>query len=215
MSSENSGCLAAIFGFRARPQSKTTFPYHLERAFLSPVEIAFYQTLQNIIGNNFVIFSKPSLKEFIGVLDSSDKSSFYRISQKHVDFLICDAKTFRPSFVVELDDSSHRQAHRIERDKFVDQLFTAINLPLIHIPVQQSYDNDQIKGIIKNALQVRDIRATAEVEKTISPSTNTPPLCPTHAVPMVLRTAKHGSKTGENFWGCPHYPSCHVIIKIT
>ena len=210
MSSEKPGCLSALFGFRAKPNSNIAFPYRLENSFLSPAEIAFFQTLKKLVGENLIIFSKPSLREFISVVNRSDQTAFNRINQKHIDFLVCDPNTFQPRFAIELDDSSHRQTNRIERDKFVDQVFTGINLPLIHIPVQRAYDVEQINGIIRNALQIRDMRTTTE-GKPIT-SQNEPPLCPTHSIPMILRTAR---QTGEKFWGCPNYPQCREIIKIT
>jgi hypothetical protein len=41
-----------------------------------------------------------------------------------------------------------------------------------------------------------------------------PPLCPQHAVPMVLRTARSGRNAGNDFWGCPRYPDCKQVINI-
>jgi ATP-dependent DNA helicase RecQ len=41
-----------------------------------------------------------------------------------------------------------------------------------------------------------------------------PPLCPQHAVPMVLRTARSGRNAGNDFWGCPRYPDCKQIINV-
>ncbi len=48
MSSEKPGCLSALFGFRAKPNSNIAFPYRLENSFLSPAEIAFFQNSEKI-----------------------------------------------------------------------------------------------------------------------------------------------------------------------
>lgn len=42
------------------------------------------------------------------------------------------------------------------------------------------------------------------------PTARTPesPACPVCASPMVRRTARRGSNSGNEFWGCPKYPRC-------
>ncbi len=34
------------------------------------------------------------------------------------------------------------------------------------------------------------------------------PTCPKCNLPMILRTARKGSRAGSQFWGCPSYPDC-------
>jgi ssDNA-binding Zn-finger/Zn-ribbon topoisomerase 1 len=36
------------------------------------------------------------------------------------------------------------------------------------------------------------------------------PDCPTCGSPMVLRTARRGRNTGNEFWGCSAYPNCRA-----
>ncbi|TNH95391.1 nuclease-related domain-containing protein [Aeromonas sobria] len=38
--------------------------------------------------------------------------------------------------------------------------------------------------------------------------------CPKCGNAMVLRTARHGSNKGEQFWGCSGYPTCRQIITL-
>jgi hypothetical protein len=52
---------------------------------------------------------------------------------------------------IELDDYTHKQKKRIERDKFIDKLFKDINIKFIRIPVQSYYDKEILKNkIIEN-----------------------------------------------------------------
>gem|GEM_PF-2390846 len=39
-------------------------------------------------------------------------------------------------------------------------------------------------------------------------TTTSPPLCPACGVAMVLRTARHGERQGERFYGCTNFPRC-------
>lgn len=60
------------------------------------------------------------------------KSLFYKVQAKHVDFVICD-QDLRIKAVLELDDSSHDQKDRKERDAFVDQILTSVGYKVIHV----------------------------------------------------------------------------------
>jgi restriction system protein len=41
-----------------------------------------------------------------------------------------------------------------------------------------------------------------------------PPECRKCRRPMVLRTAKQGSRKGRSFWGCANYPKCRELVGI-
>ena len=69
----------------------------------------------------------------MAVTDKNNFLQYFRkISQKHVDFVICD-KNLRVLFAVELDDSSHNTADARKRDLFKDQAFRAAKIPLKRI----------------------------------------------------------------------------------
>ncbi len=49
------------------------------------------------------------------------------------------------------------------------------------------------------------------IDPTLSsnaPAASAMPNCPQCCSLMVLRTAKRGTRAGEHFWGCGHYPQC-------
>lgn len=219
MTSEKPGCLAAIFGVRPTRQVGNTSvsPYRLSSQFFTPAEASFYRVLKQMMGEHLLIFPKVALKEFLFVTDKQNYQSHYnRIDRKHVDFLVCDPNTLQPIFAVELDDSSHKQANRGERDAFVDSALSVANLPLIHIPARETYNTQELGALFNNAIQKREMRVASQ-EKTnqVSDSAENPPTCSNCGVKMVLRTAQKGKNIGEKFWGCPNYPQCKTFIKIT
>lgn len=67
------------------------------------------------------------------------KSLFYKVQAKHVDFLICD-QDMKIKAVLELDDNSHDQKNRKDRDSFVDEILTGVGYKVIHT----RYINDDI-----------------------------------------------------------------------
>lgn len=60
------------------------------------------------------------------------KTLFYKIQAKHVDFVICD-QNLRIKAILELDDNSHNQKNRKDRDTFVDQILTSVGYKVIRV----------------------------------------------------------------------------------
>jgi very-short-patch-repair endonuclease len=217
---ENKGCLTALLqwlGLAPKPKPKPSFPYHLRDDFLSPAEISFYHVLQNVIGDGAIICPKVSLGDLFYAKTGDygkNRSWMNRIDRKHVDFLVCTAKTMRPIFGVELDDSSHRREQRMERDRFVNRVFSAAGLPLARVKAQAQYNTDELKAYLRQTIaQAEEQRATSaapeETEHAANDATPTPPPCPKCGASMVLREVKRdGPRKGEKFWGCPNFPQC-------
>ena len=82
---------------------------------------------------SYIIYPKVGLKDLFEVNGKTKKREYHfrKISQKHVDFLICDA-TLRPLFAIELDDKSHDQKDRKERDAFVNLILRSVGYKVIH-----------------------------------------------------------------------------------
>jgi hypothetical protein len=53
---------------------------------------------------------------------------------------------------VDLDDSSHDEVDRKQRDAFVDDLFHSCKLPILHVPVQAAYSQTELRAKIAGAL---------------------------------------------------------------
>jgi hypothetical protein len=53
---------------------------------------------------------------------------------------------------VELDDKSHEQPKRRERDDFVDQAFAAAGLPIVHMPAKRQYATAEVMVAIQAAI---------------------------------------------------------------
>ncbi len=143
---------------------------------------------------------------FITIKDFKMKQSYWnKINRKHVDFLICDGISLKPLMAIELDDKSHQQIKRIERDAFVDEVFKAAKLPLIHIPVKSTYVISELATLIKTQLHFSNLPIT-----NVKSEENTP-LCPKCQVPMILRETKKGNNIGKKFYGCSNFPKCKKI----
>jgi hypothetical protein len=192
--------------------SKIEYPYHQVDEFISPAELNFFFNLKSVVGDSAHIFSKVKLSDlFYAKTGDFGKNRTYtnKIDRKHVDFLLCDPKTLKPILGIELDDKSHQRADRQERDDFVNHVFEAAKLPLMHVSVQRSYSQSELKSKLSAYLSGKQM--SNEQPEPIEESS---PRCPKCGSEMVLRTAKRGDNQGGKFWGCSRYPECRGIVNI-
>ena len=171
---------------------------------MSPAEKAFYDILDELVGEDITICPKPSVREVLQVRADvrRDRLKYFNwISQKHVDFVLCDKDTMQILCAVELDDRSHERSDRQQRDAFLDKAFKKAKLPLFHIPCKKSYGakelNELCRFLCSDMLELSDEEEFEEV-----------PICPDCGIPMVLRTASRGEHKGQQFYGCPNFPEC-------
>ncbi|MTP71894.1 DUF2726 domain-containing protein [Turicibacter sanguinis] len=215
--SENIGCLGSILnalGLLPKQNNKQSkkieniFPYVLRDDFLSAAELKFYKSLSLATKElPFKILSKVSLGDlfFVNIKDFKMKQSYWnKINRKHVDFLVCDNVSLKPLVAIELDDKSHQQSNRVQRDAFVDEVFKAANLPLLHIPVKNSYAISELTDLIQSQMKTNPIIASITSEDYV-------PICPKCQIPMTLRETKKGNHIGQKFYGCSNFPKCKEI----
>ena len=79
--------------------------------------------------------------------------TFNRISQKHVDFVLVGPVDGDIRLVVELDDQSHSQAKRLERDRLVDEILDRVGIPILRVRVASAYESEALRVEIFNCLQ--------------------------------------------------------------
>lgn len=194
------------------------YPYHLRDDFLSPAELNFYRVLQTAVADWATIFVKVSLGDlFYAQTGDFAQNQAYRnkIDRKHVDFLLCDPRTVRPILGIELDDKSHQRADRRERDRFVDTVFAAAQLPLVHIPVKHGYPTEKLNQYLQQ--KARQLaKSNNEMSEPVEEGRQTvSPTCPKCGATMIQRTPKTGTNKGKVFWGCSNFPHCRGVINIS
>jgi Protein of unknown function (DUF2726) len=151
-----------VFGFfanRAKGRPTKGPVYFARKSLFTPAERSLFGVLQSLALPGVTLMAKVRLEDVFGVVKGLDRSSRQsarnKISSRHVDFLLLQESDGRPLLGIELDDSSHQEEGRKARDNFVDSVFAAAALPILHIPVQASYAPAEIRAQIDQALQRR------------------------------------------------------------
>lgn len=153
MSEEKIGCLGILmklFGIKVPAVvSEDQLPYELNASILSAAENSFFQTLKLAVPENACVMAKVRLADFLKVSTRERwQSHFNRISAKHIDFLICEKATMRPTVAIELHDKSHQAERRRKRDDFVRAAITQAGLPMVEIAASRTYTVEELRSTL-------------------------------------------------------------------
>jgi ribosomal protein L37AE/L43A len=217
--------LAIIAGrLKHRKSSLSGYPYQKRPALFSTAERSFLGILDQAVSDQYRIFGKVRIADVVepkrGLDAGRRQRAFNRINSKHFDFLLCAKGDLSVVCAIELDDQSHRERKRRERDAFVEGVCQAVSLPLARISAQHMYTVPEVRAAI---LAVLDKPTASAPERSLEPPASAPellgttsdgsPECPKCGSPMLRRLAKSGRHAGEKFWGCSAYPKCRQVIK--
>jgi len=131
-----------------------SYPYQSREKLFTPAERSFLGVLEQVVDDSVEIFGKVRLADVIktksGLSPSERQTAFNRIQSKHLDFVICDSKDLSIKYAIELDDKSHGETKRKNRDEFLNQAMAVAEIPLIRFPAQKSYSLDKIRDSLSD-----------------------------------------------------------------
>lgn len=226
---------AAFLRHKARGgASDSALPYSKAPALFTPAERSFFGVLTQAVGGDFQLFGKVRVADVLIVTSGLDRSArhtaFNRISAKHFDFVLCSPGDFSVLCVIELNDKSHSQTKRQQRDDFLEAACRAAGLPLLVFPAQATYSLEEVRrrvaevvsGEATQPVALAPVVSIAQVEiptaaqalATEADERLEAPACPKCSSAMLRRTAKGGENAGREFWGCPKFPSCRGMLPL-
>lgn len=139
--------------FQQTTQNTFTSPYTINNFLLTSHEANFYKDLKPIADKyNLIIFCKLRMADILSVKPLIRGRDYYywfqRISQKHIDFVLCN-KSFIPAILIEIDDYTHDRADRQESDNFKNSVFKDTHIKLLRF---RSWTKEDIEQEIKTHL---------------------------------------------------------------
>lgn len=127
--------------------------YKPKRYVITLNELNFYSILIDIVKElDMILFSQVALYNIIET-KGNNQAAFNKIRSKTIDFVIVDKNNCRIKLCIELDDNTHKKQNRIERDKFVNQLFNDLNINLIRFKVSNYYNKEALKKRIQESMK--------------------------------------------------------------
>lgn len=190
--------------------SDQRLPYRLKEPFLSSTELALFRALRELVEDRYVICPKVALNDLFYILRPNENVHFFnKFFRKHVDFLLCDSQSMLPAYGVEILRPIAKNETR-EFDRFMQDLFTDAGLPLVHIPLGESYEIADLVNLFQLAMARLDETAFLRTDRL----SDSVPQCPQCGKMMVLRIRRTGAASGQKYYGCMDSPRCVGIVPI-
>ena len=129
-------------------------PLTVKRPFFSRSEQAFYIVLEGALhGTPYTVFPNVRLNDLFVITDPEQRQSTYnRLRDKHVDFLIVTSGRFEPSLAIELDGESHASPTQQERDRVKNLVFSSAGLGLLRLDARQTYQAADLRERLRGRL---------------------------------------------------------------
>ncbi len=131
--------------------SKPKYGYVKKQYFMSKPENELFQLLSKEFANEYVVFAQVHLPTIVNhkIKGQNWKGAFSAINRKSVDFVLCDKVYLAPKLAIELDDKSHDEEDRKERDVFVELVLEGAGMPLLRIKNKGFFDAAEIVAEVK------------------------------------------------------------------
>ena len=106
-----------------------------------------------LFGDRYLIFAQVRVLDLCDVLERSlSRGSVSRVDRRHVDFVLCHPRTFKPMVAIELDDSTRERPYGRRKDALLDELFRGIGMKLVRQRVRLAYSVAEVTQKIEAAL---------------------------------------------------------------
>jgi hypothetical protein len=140
-----------------RKEDENLFPYHKKQLFFSASELAFYQTLIQVAGDDYVVFAHVHMSDLLKISPelSRRKKLYYfgRIRAEQVDFLLCEPVDFHVKAAVLLTSKANVHSSQGARESFIVQACNAAKLVLLQLREQKEYSVDEVRDLLSSALE--------------------------------------------------------------
>jgi len=140
-----------------RKEDDSLFPYHKKQLFLSVTELAFYRTLMQVAGDDYVIFAHVRMSDLLKISPelSRRKKLYYfgKVKEEHVDFVLCKPENFRVEAAILLTSRANIHASEGVREHFIVQACEAAKLALLQLREQKKYSKNDVQDLLNKAIE--------------------------------------------------------------
>lgn len=109
--------------------------------FLNDKEILCFKVLSHAVGNDMYILPKVRVADIFEKETERRDTEFWtkydKVSQKHVDFLVCKKPNFAPLLVLRIRGEAHHEIINTEEDVFIKELFEHAHMPMLDVSLTE------------------------------------------------------------------------------
>jgi very-short-patch-repair endonuclease len=138
---------------------KPKYDYKRRNFFLTRAEYECYDALVQAVGQEYLVFAQVHLPTLLDnkVVGQNWNAAFRHISQKSVDFVLCDKTYISPKLAIELDDKSHERQDRQDRDREVERILKGAGMPLLRLENHGKFNPQELAEKIRSVLKTNGI----------------------------------------------------------
>jgi hypothetical protein len=153
--------LLMVLSLRAAWRRRRTLPYSLGEALFSPEERVFLAALDEAVGDSHRVYGKVRLSDLVTLRRGSNRRALEqaqaRIADLRIGFLVCSRESARVVCAVELVPTKGRRG----TDKALVRACEALALPLVRVPVAESYPLKALTEVVQTAMYAPKVKAPA------------------------------------------------------
>ena len=132
---------------------ENNFLYQTKKSLITETEKEYYIAIKSALTADYQVFPQINLAAFI---ERTDRTRFRNELFRNVDFLITDLN-YKPKIVIEINDKTHLESERKERDEKVKNICEEAGIPIIKLWTSYGVNYEYIKNKIQNTLSLLPI----------------------------------------------------------
>ena len=181
--------------------------YDSRGRLISQNEAEYFKAIASAIPVDYHVFPQINLASFI---DRTDNARYRNELFRNVDFLITDSE-YSPKIVVEINDQTHLERDRRERDEKVAKICEEAGIPIIKLWTSYGVQPDYIQKRISEQLAALPIKRIhhfdAQNEAAASAASDSPAdaMKPSAKKGCYIATAVYGSYDCPEVWVLRRY----------
>ena len=137
----------------AQEKSKPAFmhtTYKVSSTFMLRKELLFWKYLNTFLPKEYIVVPKVEIGNLIDV--EGDKSTYNRIAQKTIDYVIFNEKTMYPALILDIYDKTYNDLRLEEQDPYITEIINKMGLKFVEILVSSDFDRDKTRELILTKL---------------------------------------------------------------
>lgn len=132
----------------------TDFLYERKQSLLTETEKRFYSCIEGVLPSGYILHMQSNLATFI---QRTDNARYQNELFRNVDFLITD-DNYIPMCVIEINDDTHFQQNRKQRDIKVKKICEEAGIPVITFWVNKGVNKSYIESKITETLAMMPVK---------------------------------------------------------
>lgn len=141
--------------------SATEYLYDAKQTLISNSEQHYYAAIISALPEGYHAFPQMNLATFI---TKTDDSPFHNELFRNVDFLVTNER-YKPLFVIEINDQTHLNQDRKERDEKVRKICEEAGIPILNFWTSYGVNSDYINRKINETISLLPVERIHHFDK--------------------------------------------------